>query len=72
MKYVVRLELDYDYYERYYLSRYGAIKEPYKINDFDKDEFIFESKDEAQQMIESIPNIRDYSIDKIESLDEII
>lgn len=72
MKYVVRLELDYDYYERYYLSRYGAIKEPYKINDFDRDEFVFDSKEEAEKIVNSITSIRNYSIDEIESLDEII
>lgn len=72
--YILECTLSDDFYHSYLISRYGGLYQEFEINGFNKDELVFDTKEEAEKMakdVKSSRNVDSYSIRKISSLDEI-
>lgn len=72
--YILKCTLPDDHYHTYLISRYGGLYQEFEINGFNKDELVFDTKKEAEKMLKDIKssrNINNYSIKKIESLEDL-
>lgn len=72
--YILECTLSDDFYHTYLVSRYGGLYQEFEINGFNKDELVFDAKEEAEKMakdVKSSRNVDSYFIRKINSLDEI-